>query len=195
VSAHVTDELVATPAPERDAVAPPAPWTTALGRTAGRLRRAPEWLVTLGVGVLTALIGVIPQWRGNFFYYVGDNVESFIPRWHMVGAALRHGQWLGFDPSSWAGGNVVGEAAYGVFNPVTLANAAVISMFDNLSLAGFFVMVEFLAILSMGTYLLAREYGAGRVPSVVVAIAIPVSGFTLSAAAPRWCRSSSASWP
>ena len=79
----------------------------------------------------------------------------------------------------WPGGNVVGEAAYGVFNPVTLANTAVISLFDNLSLAGFTVMVEFLAFLAMGAYLLAREYGAGRVPAVVVAIAIPVSGFTL----------------
>jgi len=185
VSAHITDELVATPAAESGAAADESR-PAAAGRLLRGLRRAPEWLVTLAVGVLTAVIGVIPQWRGNFFYYVGDNVESFIPRWHMVGTALRHGEWLGFDPSSWAGGNVVGEAAYGVFNPVTLANAALISLFDNLSLAGFTVMVEFMAFLAMGTYLLAREYGAGRIPSVVVAVAMPVSGFTLWYEASGW---------
>lgn len=138
------------------------------------------------MGALSGLIGLIPQWRGNFFYYVGDNVESFIPRWHMLGTALRNGEWLVFDPDSWAGGNVVGEAAYGVFNPVTLVDAVLISTFDNLSLAAAAVMVQFLALLAMGTYLLAREYGAGRVPAVVVAVALPVSGFTLWYEASGW---------
>ncbi|TFV59616.1 hypothetical protein E4P41_11490 [Geodermatophilus sp. DF01-2] len=152
----------------------------------GKVRRAPEWLVTLGVGVLAAVIGVIPQWRGTFFYYGGDNVESFIPLWHQVGAALRQGQWPGFDPGAWTGGNLVGEAAYGVLNPVTLGNAVLISWFDNLSLAAFTVMVEFLALIAMGTYLLAREYGARRAPAVIVATAIPVAGFTLWYEAAGW---------
>ena len=142
--------------------------------------------MTLGVGVLTALLGAIPQWRGTFFYYVGDNPESFIPLWHEVGSALREGRWPGFDPSGWLGGNLVGEAAYGMFNPVTLVNAVLVSGFDDLSLAGFTVMVEFLAILAMGTYLLAREYGAGRVPAVLVATAVPVAGFTLWYEASGW---------
>ena len=47
-------------------------------------------------------------------------------------------------------------------------------------------MVEFLAILAMGTYLLAREYGAGRVPAVIVATAMPVTGFTLWYEASGW---------
>ncbi|MFP5371140.1 MAG: hypothetical protein ACLGI3_10385 [Actinomycetes bacterium] len=186
MSSDVTDQLVAAPTAARGASAPGGPRPAAAATVGGRLRRAPEWLVTLGVGFLTAVIGAVPQWRGEFFYYVGDNYESFIPRWHMVGAALRDGQWLAFDPSSWAGGNVVGEAAYGLFNPVTLANAALISYFDNLSLAAATVMVEFLALLAMGTYLLAREYGAGRVPAVVVALAIPMSGFTLWYEASGW---------
>lgn len=154
--------------------------------TASRLRSAPEWVVTLVVGALSALICVIPQWRGTFFYYVGDNVESFIPRWHVIGTALREGRWLGFDPTAWTGGNIVGEAAYGVLNPVTLANAVLVSAFDDLSLAGFVVMVEMLAILAMGTYLLAREYGSARVPAVLMAIAMPVTGFTLWYEASGW---------
>jgi hypothetical protein len=186
VSAHVTDdeELAppAVPAAGSAAAVVPRP----VRRLGALLRRVPEWLVTVGVGVLAALICVIPQWRGTFFYYVGDNVESFIPLWHNVGAALREGHWPGFDPAAWTGGNLVGEAAYGMFNPVTLANAVLVSGFDDLSLAAFTVMVEFLAILAMGTYLLAREYGAGRVPAVLVATAIPVAGFTLWYEASGW---------
>ena len=55
------------------------------------------------------------------FTWFGDNAELFFPLWHMVGTALREGRWLGFDPTAFAGGNVVGEANYGLFNPVTLA--------------------------------------------------------------------------
>lgn len=175
----------ARPAPERSpAPVPPAP--RPVRRPADLVRRAPEWLVAAGVGVLALLLGAIAQWRGTFFFYVGDNVESFIPVWHEVGAALRQGSWLVFDPTAWTGGNLVGEAAYGVFNPVTLANAVLVSFFDDLSLAAFTVMVEFLAILAVGTFLLAREYGAGRVPAVLVATAVPFSGFTLWYEASGW---------
>jgi hypothetical protein len=187
VSADVTDEQVALGTPvERADGAPGEGEPRPVHRLAGAARRAPEWLVTAGVGVLAALIGAIAQWQGTFFYYVGDNPESFIPLWHKVGAALREGQWLGFDPTAWTGGNLVGEAAYGMFNPVTLANTVLISGFDDLSLAAATVMVEFLAILAMGTYLLAREYGAGRVPAVIVATAMPVTGFTLWYEASGW---------
>ncbi len=189
MSADITDDAaLLAPAAElqdRSPVAvPPGPRPA---RLLARLARgAPEWLVTAGAGVLAALLGAIAQWRGTFFFYVGDNPESFIPVWHEVGAALREGQWLVFDPTAWTGGNLVGEAAYGVFNPVTLANTVLVSFFDDLSLAAFTVMVEFLAILAMGTFLLAREYGAGRVPAVLVAVAIPFSGFTLWYEASGW---------
>lgn len=155
-------------------------------RTVDRLRGAPDWLTAIGVGLLAALIGVIPQWRGTFFYYIGDNVESFIPLWHRFGTALRAGEWPGFAPAAWAGGNSVGEAAYGIFNPVTLANAVLVSHFDDLSLAAAVVMVQFLGLLAAGVYLLARGYGAHRGPAVLVAIAVPFSGFTLWYEAAGW---------
>ncbi|MFC9786934.1 hypothetical protein [Rhodococcus sp. NPDC127528] len=151
-----------------------------------RGRGLPDWLVALGVALVTAAIATIAQWRGHFFYYVGDQHEQFAPLWHVFGDSLRAGQWPTMDPAGWMGGNYAAEALTGIWNPVNLANFVLISHFDNLSLGAFTVMVEMLAILSAGAYLLAREYGARRVAAVIVATALPVSGFTLWYEASGW---------
>jgi hypothetical protein len=151
-----------------------------------RLRRAPEWLVALGVGVLAMVLSVIPQWRGTFFYYVGDQHEQFMPMWHQFGEQLRGGHWLTMDPDGWMGGNYAAEALTGIWNPVNLVNFVVVSFFDNLSHAAFIVAVEALGLLAVGAYLLAREYAAGKMASAIVATAVPVSGFTLWYEAAGW---------
>lgn len=145
-----------------------------------------EWTWALGVGLLTAALCVIPQWRGSFFYYVGDQHEQFAPLWHHFGEELRSGRWATMDPASWMGGNYAAEALIGIWNPVNLVNFVLVSFFDNLSLAAFVVMVEILAVLGVGTFLLAREYGAHRVPAAIVGTALPVSGFTLWYEASGW---------
>lgn len=151
-----------------------------------RVRRLPDWLVAVAVGVVVAGLGVIPQWRGSFFYYVGDGVEQFVPLWHVLGEQLRAGRWPTMDPAGWVGGNLAAEAMTGLWNPVNLLDYLLVSTFDNLSLAAFAVSVQFLGTLGAGVYLLAREYGSARVPATVVATAVPVSGFTLWYEAAGW---------
>lgn len=150
------------------------------------LQRAPEWVVALGVAVATMALCVIPQWRGTFFYYVGDQHEQFMPLWHHFGEQLRSGHWPTMEPDGWMGGNYAAEGLTGIWNPVNLVNFVVVSFFNNLSLAAFTVMVGILGLLALATFLLAREYGAHRVPSAVVATALPVSGFTLWYEASGW---------
>ncbi|MGH3765733.1 MAG: hypothetical protein ACRDS0_12015 [Pseudonocardiaceae bacterium] len=145
--------------------------------------------MALSVGGLAMAMCVIPQWRGTFFYYsyyVGDQHEQFMPMWHRFGEQLRSGHWLTMDPDGWMGGNYAAEALTGIWNPVNLVNFVVVSLFNNLSHAAFVVAVEFLGILAVGAYLLAHEYNAGRVPSVILATAVPVSGFTLWYEASGW---------
>jgi hypothetical protein len=189
VSAEIADGAVRTGDRPAAGATVGADDTPPAGRSAGvlrRLRRTPEWLVALGVGLLSAAICVIPQWRGTFFFYVGDQYEQFAPLWHVFGEQLRAGQWPAMDPAGWSGGNYAAEALLGIWNPVNLFNFVLVSYFDDLSLAAFTVMVEMLAVLAMGAFLLAREYGAGRVPAILVATAIPVSGFTLWYEASGW---------
>src|SRR3954449_3299146 len=166
MSAEVADDTVRpVPSPPTATAAPQdgdVPRGTADSRLATRLHRLPEWLVTLGVGLLAAVVCVIPQWRGTFFYYVGDQYEQFAPLWHVFGEQLRAGHWPTMDPTGWAGGNYAAEALQGIWNPVNLLNFVLVSFFDNLSLASFTVTLEMLAVLAAGTFLLAREYGARR---------------------------------
>jgi hypothetical protein len=149
-------------------------------------RRIPEWLVVVGVGVVAAIMFSIPYSLHGLFYYVGDNPESFVPLWHHLGEQLRAGHWPTMDAAGWYGGNYAAESAYSMWNPVELLNYVVVSLFDNLAAGAAIVMVEFLALFSMAVYLLSREYGAGRVPAVVVAIAMPACGFTLYYEAAGW---------
>ncbi|MFL6145101.1 MAG: hypothetical protein ACJ72N_24950 [Labedaea sp.] len=149
-------------------------------------RGAPEWLVVLGVGLLGALLYLIPSVEHGIFYYVGDNPEAFVPLWHLFGEQLRDGQWLTMDPAGWYGGNYGAEAALSLWNPFALAQFLVVSWFDNLATATTVVVVGYLAVLCMGAFLLAREYGAHRVPAALVGVALPASGFTLYYEAAGW---------
>lgn len=150
------------------------------------LRRLPEWLVVLLVGLGAAAVYVIPYLQHPLFYYVGDNPESFVPLWHHFGEQLRAGHWPTMDPSGWYGGNYTADTAYALWNPVELVNYVIVSLFDNLAAGAAFVMIEFMALLAMATYLLSREYGAGRVPAVVIGVALPITGFTLYYEAAGW---------
>ena len=160
----------------------PAPATT-VRRSVPRVALAPDALLLVASIGLVA-VGVKVAWPR--FTWFGDNAESFFPLWHMVGAALREGRWLGFDPSGWAGANVVGESAYGMFNPVTLLNALLISGFDELGRAAFLVMTEFLVLLGLGVRSLALSYGARRAAAFTVGLIVPFGGFTLYWGAGNW---------
>lgn len=149
----------------------------------GRVQLLLDSAVIAAVVIGIAII-VKTAWPG--FTYWGDNANSFFPLWHMLGTGLRNGEYLLFDHTGWGGANVVGEAAYGVFNPVTVANAVLISFFDNLARASFIVMAEFLALLAVGVYMLARVYGANRGPSMLAAVIVPFAGYTLFYEAGNW---------
>lgn len=150
------------------------------------MRRVPEWLVAAGVAVAAILIAIVPRLVYDRFYYSGDMLESFVPSWHRIGTELLAGNWLTVNPDAWIGGNYAGEAAYGLYNPVNLANYLLTAQFEDLSVAAFVIMAEFLALFALATYLLCREYGARRAPAILAGLTIPFSGFTLYYEAGGW---------
>jgi hypothetical protein len=142
-----------------------------------------DFAVLAGAVVLiTGMVKLV--WRE--FTFFGDNAESFFPLWHMYGTALRSGTPFLFDHDGWGAGNVVAEAAYGVFNPVTAVNAVLMSLTDRISVSGFLLMVEFLVFLAWGVYMLARTYGAGRQASLLVGALAPFAGYTMFYEAGNW---------
>ena len=139
-------------------------------------------IVTASITAIAVMVKL--AWPG--FTYWGDNANSFFPLWHMYGTSIRGGESFLFDHNGWAAANVIAESAYGLFNPLTALNAIAVSYFDNLARASFLVMTEFMALLGIGTYMLTRVYGASRSPSVIAAVIVPFSGYTLFWEAGNW---------
>lgn len=137
-------------------------------------------------GGIIVVIGFAIKLADPLFSFWGDNAESFAPLWHHLGTQLRQGNWILIDPHAWTGGNYVAEAAYGVMNPVSLANFVLLSFFDDLARGMFVVMLEFLALLGIAIFLLARSYEASRPLAVAFAVAVPFGGFTLFYGAYNW---------
>lgn len=140
-------------------------------------------LVVLGV----ALLCQVPTLVNPSFYFWDDSAAQFLPMWHRLGERLLAGDWpLMLDVDAWMGGNLAGEALFGIWNPVHLADFVAVALFDDLAVAAAVVKTQFLCLLAAGTFLLCREYGVTRALASVFAVALAVSGFVLYFEAATW---------
>ncbi|GAB3911396.1 hypothetical protein GCM10029964_117190 [Kibdelosporangium lantanae] len=148
------------------------------------LRR--RWVVPLGLALLVAVLAQIPALRHGLFYMVDDSAAQFVPMWRRIGEQLLHGTLPLLDVDSWAGGNLAGEALFGLWNPVNLLDYLLVTQIDSLPTAATVVKTQFLVIAAVGVYLLSREYGAARWAAFSLGLALPFSGFILYFQAETW---------
>jgi hypothetical protein len=111
----------------------------------------------------------LPTIHNALFYVADDSAAQFIPTWYHLGELLRSGRFPLLEPSMWAGGNIAAEALFGIWNPVLLGNMALVSTIPDPLVAADLVKTEFLTILALGVYGVAREYHVGRWISIVPA--------------------------
>ena len=145
-----------------------------------------DWHIAVLVPLITVALCFIPRLFSPTFFYWDDTMQSFLPVWRSLGAELLQGNLELMDPSGWVGGNYMAEVGYGIWNPLNLLNFMVVANINDLALASFLVVAEFMGILALGTFLLAKSYGANRWLAAAAGIAIPFSGFTLFYEAARW---------
>jgi hypothetical protein len=145
-----------------------------------------RWFVPLVLCLTVALLAQIPAWRSGLFYMVDDSAAQFVPMWRHIGELLLSGNFPLLDVDTWAGGNLAGEALFGLWNPVNLLDYLLVTRFDDLAVAATVVKSQYLVILALGLYLLAREYGAARWAAFALAVALPFSGFILYFQAGTW---------
>lgn len=146
-----------------------------------------SWRAVAGVGAGTAVLGSLPLLANPTFYFTDDSAAQFLPMWHRLGERLLAGEWsLGLEPDSWMGGNLAAEALFGIWNPVNLADFALVALIGELGVAAAVVKIQFLVVLAAGTFLLCREHGAKPGPASAVAVALPFSGFVLYFQAATW---------
>lgn len=136
--------------------------------------------------MLVAVVAAIPLLSNRWFYYWDDSAAAFAPGWHTVGERLLSGSWPTLFPEMWAGGNVTAEALYGTYNPVLLAESVLVASVPNLAVGMTLVKMQFLALLAVGVYVLARQYGATRAMAFVAGLAMPFAGYTLYFDASTW---------
>jgi hypothetical protein len=148
--------------------------------------RRNAWIVPLVLCLLVALVAQIPVLRSGVFYMVDDSAAQFLPMWRRIGEQLLAGTFPLLDVDSWAGGNLAGEALFGVWNPVNLLDYLLVTRFDDLAVAAAVVKTQFLVILALGVYLLCREYKAAKWAAFALAFALPFSGFVLYFQAGTW---------
>lgn len=151
-----------------------------------RSDRAVGIQTVVAVLVVVALLAQFPLIKNHIFYYWDDSAAAFLPDWYQMGTQLRGGHWPVLDPNLWMGGNFAAESMLGVFNPVSLGNFVVVSLLPDLALAATLVKTEFLMLLALGVYLLAREYRANRPAAAIIATALPFTGYTLYFDAEAW---------
>ncbi|KUM41680.1 hypothetical protein [Arthrobacter sp. EpRS71] len=145
-----------------------------------------DWHWGIITAAIAAVASIIPRLFNPTFYYWDDMMQSFLPLWRHMGEEIRSGRFPLMEPGGWVGGNIVAEVGYGIFNPVNIVNSVIVSNFENLSLASYFIIVQFIALLAFGTFMLARDYGSNRPLALAAGVAIPFSGFTLFYEAARW---------
>lgn len=140
----------------------------------------------LALAALVAVLAAVPLLSNRWFYYWDDSAAAFAPAWHTIGERILSGSWPTLLPEMWAGGNVTAEALYGTYNPVLLAESVLVALVPNLAIGMTLVKMQFLALLAVGVYVLARQYGANRSMAFVAGLAMPFAGYTLYLDASTW---------
>lgn len=147
---------------------------------------AKQLLPPTALALLVASTAAIPLAYNRWFYYWDDSAAAFTPGWRVIGDKVLSGTFPSLIPELWAGGNVTAEALYGIYNPVLLANSALIASIPNMAIGITIVKMQFLAILAVGVYVLARQCGATIPMAFIAGYAMPFASYTLYFDASSW---------
>ena len=135
-------------------------------------------LVCLGLALLFVLcITSLHFFLNQRFFYVSDNQSQFFPAFFEIARLIKAGEAPWISLHSWAGGNLIGEYQYGIFNPVSLLLYLLISNLNDLAVASYlFVSVNVLVCVA-GVYWLSRQVGVSAEYAALAAFAIGANNF------------------
>lgn len=155
--------------------------------TGTRLRR----FAPASAMVLLVVVGsLIPLLRNPVFYYWDDTAAVAVGVWQRIPAALLSGELPFLQVDMWRGGNLIAEAATGMWNPVMLGLMFLTHPLDNLAAAITICKIALFVIAALGIYRLARGYGADRWMSALAGTVLPLSGWALFIDGSSWINGS-----
>lgn len=112
--------------------------------------------------IATLLAAVIPLFTNPRFYYYDDTQSGAFGIWFEIGQKLRSGEWPLFSDMGWGAGNYTAEGQWGLWNPFIMLIGLGASATSSAVFFATALKILLLCLLSVGTFLLAREYGASR---------------------------------
>lgn len=163
--------------------APPRP-TAAVDAAPIDARR--RWLPPT-VMLLATLIGtLLPVIRNRRFYFWDDTAGVAVGVWQRIPEAILSGHLPFLESDMWRGGNLIAEAATGMWNPVILGLMLGTHPIDDVAVAITAAKIALFLITAGGLYLLARGFHANAWMSAVVGVALPLSGWSIFMDGSSW---------
>ena len=153
-------------------------------------RGRPNWSKDLAYACatvfLTGLAAIIPLLTNPRFYFYDDTQSGAFGIWFEIGEKLRSGEWPLFSSIAWGAGNYTAEGQWGLWNPLIMLIGIGASGTSSPLVFSTVLKIAFLCLLSVGTFLLSRQYGATRSWALVAGVAVPLTGFTVYMDAASW---------
>ncbi|GGF49783.1 hypothetical protein GCM10010922_27160 [Microbacterium sorbitolivorans] len=120
------------------------------------------------------------------FYFTDDTERGSFGQWWALGEYLSRGELPILDPSAWQGGNYFAEGQWGILSPITWLIGLTAYAAPDAAVHVTIWKIAFLAVFSIGMYLLATQFGSSRPWAALVAVLAPAAGFTVYMDAASW---------
>ena len=140
----------------------------------------------LSMFVVVTLGALMPLLRNPNFYYWDDTAGVAVGVWQRIPAAILAGDSPFLQLDMWRGGNLVAEAATGMWNPVMVALMFITHPIDDLAVAITICKIALFLIAAAGVYMLARSYGANQWMAALAGTVIPLTGWSLFIDGTAW---------
>jgi len=142
------------------------------------------WPMLVVVAVLAG--ASIPLFFDPGFYFVDDTQSGAFGQWYEIGRRVLDLDWSLINPRVWQSGNYLAEGAWGIFSPPLWLVGIGAYYAGNALIFSTVIKIVCLLLGAVGVYALARNFGALRPWSALVAVAAPLAGFTLYMDAASW---------
>ena len=127
----------------------------------------------VGTAALLSVLRLTHPW----FYLAYDKRNQYVPVLQDMGRRLRAGDFPAVDPNLGSGGNFSLDPQYGLFDPLHLAVATLLSFVDDPYLAGWLLTAPFVLGLGWGTTALLQRLGVTGVWGAAGGVAGATSGY------------------
>jgi hypothetical protein len=152
--------------------------------------RSRGWVPVLSMLGVTLLGSLIPLVRTPGFYFWDDTAGVAVGVWQRIAADVLSGQNPFLQVDMWRGGNLIAEAATGMWNPVMLALMVGTSPIDDVGAAITVAKLVLFLLAAGGVYMLARQYGASPWMSAAAGATLALSGWAIFMDGSSWINGS-----